>query len=204
MIPKTEIGGAVLAGGRASRMGYRDKALQRLGGKSLLAHVIERAEPQVGQLILSVNHNAQLYQPFGLPLVPDPDRSYHGPLLGIYSAMRWYRERPEPGIKYLACFAADVPVFPLTVIDELASALGDSDKGAAYVIHRGRIQPLFSLWRVSLTETIREAIEAGLYGPKLIFDAVNAMGVSCEGSEPLDFFNINSSAELEAATQAMT
>lgn len=204
MTMKREIGGVVLAGGRASRMDYRDKALQRLGGKPLLAHVIEHAEPQVEQLLLSVNHNAQLYESFRLPIVPDSDRSYHGPLLGIYSAMRWYRDRPESEIKYLACFAADVPVFPLTVIDELARALGDSDKRAAYVIHRGQIQPLFSLWHLSLMETIGAAIEAGLYGPKLIFESVDATGVSCDSSEPMDFFNINSSDELEAAAQAMS
>ncbi|MEK7840500.1 MAG: NTP transferase domain-containing protein, partial [Pseudomonadota bacterium] len=40
----------ILAGGRSSRLGGADKALQPLAGRSLLAHVIERLTPQVDRL----------------------------------------------------------------------------------------------------------------------------------------------------------
>ena len=44
--------GVILAGGRATRMGGGDKSLYRLGGKTILEHVIDRARPQVSRLVL--------------------------------------------------------------------------------------------------------------------------------------------------------
>jgi molybdopterin-guanine dinucleotide biosynthesis protein A len=38
--------GIVLAGGKSSRMGGGDKCLRPLGGRPILAHVIERLKPR--------------------------------------------------------------------------------------------------------------------------------------------------------------
>ena len=192
----------LLAGGKASRMDFCDKALQPLHGEPLLAHCIRRARPQVRRLILSVNHNAELYQPFELPIVADQDASYHGPLLGIYSAMRWFlQEQEDPGLKYLACFAADVPEFPADIVSELAHSLGETSGRVAYVVHRGQIQPLFSLWHLDLANTLCGAIESGLYGPKLLFESLNAIAVVNKSSAPGAFFNINRDEDLSAASR---
>ncbi len=202
MIKKPEIGGVLLAGGKASRMGFRNKALQLLNGEPLLAHGIRRAQPQVHRLILSVNHNAELYQPFKLPIVADHNDSYRGPLLGIYSAMRWFTHQQEyPSIKYLACFAADVPEFPADIIQDLALALSNSSSSVSYVFHLGQIQPLFSLWHLSLVDTLFDAIDSGLYGPKLLFESLGAVAVHCESSTKGAFFNINSIDDLATAAR---
>ncbi|MGB8711143.1 MAG: NTP transferase domain-containing protein, partial [Methyloceanibacter sp.] len=42
--------GIILAGGKSSRMGGGDKCLLPLGGRPILAHVIERLKPQVAEL----------------------------------------------------------------------------------------------------------------------------------------------------------
>ena len=42
--------GIVLAGGKSSRMGGGDKALLPLGGRPLLAHVVERLRPQAKEV----------------------------------------------------------------------------------------------------------------------------------------------------------
>ncbi len=63
--------GVVLAGGLARRMGGGDKCLLALAGRPLMAHVIERAEPQVGRLILNANGDPGRFTPFGLPVVAD-------------------------------------------------------------------------------------------------------------------------------------
>jgi len=207
MIQKPEIGGVLLAGGKASRMDYRDKAMQLLHGKTLLEHCIERASPQVDRLVLSVNHSAELYQPFGLPLVADHDASYRGPLLGIYSAMHWFvHEQTEHKLKYLACFAADVPAFPADLIGNLARALSSNRSAGrvAYTVHSGQVQPLFSLWDLKLLDTISAAIDSGLYGPKLLFESLDAIAVNDASTAPGAFFNINSADELKTATQLLS
>ncbi|TGN33385.1 molybdenum cofactor guanylyltransferase MobA, partial [Paracoccus liaowanqingii] len=38
----------ILAGGRATRMGGGDKPLLPLGGRPMLAHVLDRLRPQAG------------------------------------------------------------------------------------------------------------------------------------------------------------
>jgi len=200
-IEKSQIGGVILAGGRASRMNYRDKALQPLHGVPLLAHVIDRAGPQVEQLVLSVNHNAENYTQFALPIVGDQTRDYAGPLLGIYSAMRWFAEQQQgERIEYLACFAADVPRFPRQVVALLSAALVGAAAEVSYVQHRGQIQPLFSLWRLSVLERIGSAIESGIVGPKLLFGDLHSVVVCDEDETPGYYFNINSKAELATAS----
>ena len=200
MIDTLQIGGVILAGGKASRMGFRDKALQPLHGEALLAHVIDKAKPQVASLVLSVNHNAQHYQRFGLPIVGDNVKNYAGPLLGIFSAMRWFLESEQHrDIQYLACFAADVPEFPGHVVQALARTMRMESATATYIEHRGQIQPLFSLWDLTAVDTVEAALTKGVYGPKLLFGAIAATAVDIEGDSPGAFFNINSLEDLEAA-----
>ena len=72
------------------------------------------------------------YQKFGLPIVTDHVQNYAGPLLGIFSAMRWFLESEQHrDIKYLACFAADVPEFPGHVVP----SIGASDADAIFYCH---------------------------------------------------------------------
>ena len=56
----------VLAGGLARRMGGGDKPLRLLGGRPLLAHVIERVVPQVAGILLNANGDPARFA--------DPDR----------------------------------------------------------------------------------------------------------------------------------
>lgn len=200
MISRSKIGGVILAGGRASRMDFRDKALQPLHGKPLLEYVISKAMPQVGQLVLSVNHNIEHYQAFALPIVSDNDRSYAGPLLGILSAMQWFKSRQAgEGIHHLACFPADVPRFPTGVVSQLTQELTKKSAAVAYITHQDQIQPLFSLWHLDLIGKIEEALAAGLNGPKLLFDSLDAVAVNCDDNAPGTFCNINTAEDLAAA-----
>ena len=200
MISKSEIGGVILAGGKASRMGFRDKALEPLHTRPLLEHVIAKAAPQVAHLILSVNHNIERYQAFGLPMVSDRTDGYGGPLLGILSAMHWFRgAKTAKGIRYLACFPGDAPEFPKDVVYQLGLELDKKSAAAAYIFHRDQIQPLFSVWRLDIIQKIEDAVADGLFGPKLLFGSLNAVAVNYEDNSPGAFSNINSREDLTAA-----
>ena len=50
MITQQHITGLILAGGRGMRMGGVDKGLQTLQGKPMIAHVIQRLQPQVDRI----------------------------------------------------------------------------------------------------------------------------------------------------------
>jgi CTP:molybdopterin cytidylyltransferase MocA len=59
--------GIVLAGGASTRMGGGDKCLLPLGGRPLLARIIERLRPQIGALVINANGDAARFAQFGLP-----------------------------------------------------------------------------------------------------------------------------------------
>ena len=61
----------MLAGGRSTRMGGGDKSLQLLGGRPLLAHVLDRLAPQAGAVAISANGDPARFAEFGLPVLPD-------------------------------------------------------------------------------------------------------------------------------------
>ena len=87
------IAGVILAGGLARRMGGGDKALLRLGGETLLARVIARIKPQVGEMVLNANGDPARFAEFGLPVVADTVEGFAGPLAGILAGMRWAAAR---------------------------------------------------------------------------------------------------------------
>src|SRR5437773_11308272 len=87
-IPRADITGVILAGGRGSRMGGEDKGFVALNGSPMVAHVVTRLRPQVGDLVISANRNQDRYRSFGARVVPDLIGGYQGPLAGIAAALR--------------------------------------------------------------------------------------------------------------------
>ena len=79
-ISTNDISGFILAGGRSTRMGGRDKGLQILDGRPMIAHIIERLQPQVGPLVINANQNHSAYETFGLPIIADVISNFVGPL----------------------------------------------------------------------------------------------------------------------------
>ncbi|PCJ28434.1 MAG: molybdenum cofactor guanylyltransferase [SAR86 cluster bacterium] len=200
MILQSEIAAVVLAGGKSSRMGYQDKALLTLHKKPLIEHVIENARNQVGSMVISVNNCPQKYEYLQLPLIPDKLCNQAGPLSGIYSAMDWFhKEKKESDIKYLACFAADVPYFPENIIALLSDSLESTGCKVAYCISGGQIQPLFSLWSLDLLDDIKAALNRGVYGPKPLLPKLQSVMVDIPSSKPEYFLNINSPDSLAEA-----
>ena len=56
-ITHSKIAGLILAGGQSRRMQGQDKGLQMLNGQMLVAHVIARLRPQLGQVWLCANRH---------------------------------------------------------------------------------------------------------------------------------------------------
>lgn len=155
------IAGVLLAGGRSSRMGGGDKSLRLLGGQSMLARVIVRAEPQVGPLVLNANGNPARFAAFGLPVVADPVEGFAGPLAGILAGLLWVRAH-HPGVTWVASFPTDVPFFPGDLVERLAAARAARDAEVVYAESGGRAHPVFGLWSVALADALhRDLVDGG-------------------------------------------
>src|SRR5688572_6361414 len=81
--------GVILAGGLARRMGGGDKCLRPLAGRPVLAHIVERAWPQVSALALNANGDSARFAAFGLPVISDVFPGFAGPLAGVLTGLDW-------------------------------------------------------------------------------------------------------------------
>lgn len=196
--------GLLMAGGRSRRMGGGDKGLRTLAGRSLLAHVIERAEPQADCLVLNANGDPARFAAFGLPVVPDGIEGFAGPLAGVLTGMTWV-SRNMPQCRWLATFACDAPFFPRDLVPCLRQVLNREEADMACAASGGRRHPVFGLWPVSLREDLHKALVAeeirkveAWTGRYRVATAAFPPVESAEGAfDP--FFNANAPEDLAAA-----
>ena len=193
--------GVILAGGRGRRMGETNKALLQLGDRSLIQWVVDTARPQVGELLLSVNRDPQAYAHLSLRQFPDYRDGYSGPLLGIVSAMREMRTLGKNDAEtLLACFPADVPVFPNDIVARLIELLNQSGADLSLVQTGAQLQPLFSVWKLSSLPQLEKAVDEGLAGPKLVLPRLHSVTLETE-AQGAEFMNINSPEDLIAVRE---
>lgn len=148
--------GVLLAGGEAKRLGGGDKCLKMLGDTTLLSQTIERVEGQVDTLVLNANGDPSRFANFALSVVGDESGAY-GPLAGILAGMEWSLKN-APTAEFVASFATDTPYLPLDLVSRLHAALAASDVDIAYATSGGNAHPVFSLWKVSLSASLRDAL----------------------------------------------
>lgn len=195
--------GVLLAGGRSSRMGGGDKSLRPLGGRPILARVIERARPQVTELIVNANGDPARFAPFGLPVIADTIADFPGPLAGILAAMEWTaRERPETA--WVASFPTDAPFFPLDLVTRLFQAIANDAGDLACAVSAGQDHPVFAIWPVRLRQDLRRAmVDDGIRTVNAWTDRYRVVHVmfSCVPIDP--FFNINRPENLVEAEELL-
>lgn len=206
MIQPREITGLILAGGRGTRMGGVDKGLQKFNGTPLALQALMRLQIQqgelIGELMLNANRNLGAYEAFGVPVWPDGLSDYAGPLAGFLTGL----ERAET--PYLLTVPCDTPLFPLDLAERLAAAFNDpaTEIAVASAPEDGsepRAQPVFSLMRVTLLESLVAFTQAG--GRKIDRWTEQHRTVLVPFDRPGDdaraFANTNTLAELHALEQ---
>jgi len=157
MTQENDVYGLILAGGKARRMGGGDKALMKLAGRPLLQHAIERARPQVRDLIINANGDGARFDAFGLPVVPDVIDGYAGPLAGVLTGLEWVAEN-APDCSWLATFATDAPFFPDDMVERMLECIEREKADMACAIRNGRTHPVFALWPLALKDDLRRAM----------------------------------------------
>jgi molybdopterin-guanine dinucleotide biosynthesis protein A len=87
MTSQTKVAGVILAGGRAQRMNFENKALMHYQGESLIAYSFSAMRPLVDELFINTNIDDALYQTWGAGVIADATDGFKGPLAGILAAM---------------------------------------------------------------------------------------------------------------------
>lgn len=155
-MPMINCSAIVLAGGRSSRLGGRDKALEELAGRALIAHVLERLQPQVDDIVINCNRHQEELALFGHKLVSDETSDFPGPLAGIAAAM------PHCKHDLILVTPCDTPWLPADLYQHLRATLPAA--GRLVIAHDGqRLQPLFMLLRRELLASLQDSLRQGHY-----------------------------------------
>jgi molybdenum cofactor guanylyltransferase len=158
-IARADISGVVLAGGRGSRMGGVDKGLQTYNGIPLAMHALLRLQPQVGEMMINANRNLGAYESMGVPVWPDTQTDFPGPLAGVLVGL----ERCET--PYLVTVPCDTPNFPIDLVERLATALEAAGAELAMAATREggevKAQPVFCLLKAELLESLVKYLHSG-------------------------------------------
>jgi molybdopterin-guanine dinucleotide biosynthesis protein A len=154
-IPNTP--GILLAGGLARRMGGGDKPMRQIGGRTILARVIARLEPQCDGLILNANGDPSRFEGFGLPVIPDTVANFPGPLAGILAGLDFAAVH-LPEVSWLLSAAADCPFLPRDLVARLHRARSAENAQLAVAASAGQSHPVIGLWSVGLRDELRHAL----------------------------------------------
>lgn len=214
-----DIAGIILAGGLSRRMfpiargdacadpHGGDKGMLDVGAKPMLAHVIERLEPQVEALALNANGDPARFAPFQLPVVPDTIGGFVGPLAGVLAGMRWARET-VPGVRWVASTSSDAPFLPRDLVARLAAAVTGKCNAIAIAQSDGEPHPVIGLWPVALADDLEAALRGGLRKVLAWTDRHGTVPVAFDmieaGGHRIDpFFNANTPDELAEARRSL-
>lgn len=188
---QARITGLVLAGGLGRRMGGRDKGLQRLAGRPLVAHVIERLAPQVDTLLISANRNQETYRAFGYPVIGDTIEGFVGPLAGMHAGLKACR---TPLLMTVPC---DSPCLPPDLVARLNKGLERSGAMAAVARTSDGLQPVFALMRREVLLDLDSFLSEGGRGIQAWLRRLTLATIDFDNAAA--FANINTPEELAAS-----
>jgi len=187
----------VLAGGKSLRLG-REKALEEIGGRSLIERVIERLS-LLGNEIIVVTSSSDQLPDLGVKRVID---SYPGKgnLVGIYSGLK---EAASSNALVVGCDMPFLNIDLLRYIMELSS-------GFDVVIPRvdEGVEPLHAVYSKNCLAPIEAYLREGRLKmsdllPELKVRYVDNAEIERFDPRHLSFFNINSEADLERARRLL-
>ena len=183
--------GVMLAGGQGRRMGYVDKGLQMLDGRPLASWVLERLGPQVGEILINANRNADAYATFGYRVVADRIGGFPGPLAGIHSALS------EAGNEWVVSVPCDTPFLPQDLVARLLTPLQDDRVDLSVARTAERVHPVICLARKRLLPQLSHFLQSGGRKVDTWHESLHVAYVpfADEGA----FRNVNTPDELQAA-----
>jgi molybdopterin-guanine dinucleotide biosynthesis protein A len=184
---------AILAGGRARRLGGRDKTQLVIDGRTILdrqLHVLHR----VADHVIVVANDPARFAGLGLPVFGDlvPDA---GALGGIYTALALAKEP----VMVVAC---DMPYLTAPFLTYVMAAAQDAD--LAVPRSADGYHPLCACYTQACAGPIRQRLDAGLLKVLDLFDDVHVRTIdpvelAAFDPDGLLLFNINTPDDLARA-----
>ncbi|MHB8416652.1 MAG: molybdenum cofactor guanylyltransferase [Myxococcales bacterium] len=182
--------GALLAGGRGSRLGGAVKAEMELGGETLFDRAVRFLESLCEEVVVLPGSH-RLGGPRGLPDAL-PDRGAPGALLAALEAAR---------CPWVFALAVDMPRPSGAAARALFARLGSAQ--AACYVREGRLEPLFAFYAKGCAPTFRRRLARRGASFAELLSLVEAVRLPLCGAPKADrdgrfLANVNTPADAEA------
>jgi len=145
------VAGVIVAGGRASRMGGRDKAFAAVGGEPIAVRTIRLFHDLFPQVLVATNR-PERFRGLGVETVADRFPGC-GPLAGIHAALLAARH------PYAFVAACDMPGLDPHVIRFLLARIGGAD--AVVPRWQGDVEPLHAVYAARCLPATEASLRAG-------------------------------------------
>jgi len=155
MLNKHNVTAVILAGGKGRRMDGKDKGLVELANRPLIEYVIDAIKPQVETIILNANRNQEQYSRYGYPVVSDALVDYQGPLAGFICALK------SSTTSHIVTLPCDGPFLPDDLVERLIFSLINNNAEIAVAHDGDRMQPVYSLIPVTLSNSLNAFLDSG-------------------------------------------
>ncbi|MDO6460883.1 molybdenum cofactor guanylyltransferase MobA [Granulosicoccaceae sp. 1_MG-2023] len=184
----TSLCAVILAGGRGSRLGGRDKGLLGLDGETLAGRLVQQLRGQADEILINANRNASRYRVWA-PVVSDLDPHYRGPLAGMQAALH------HSAAEWICTLPCDTPAIPEDYVARLLKAAASS---TLVLAHDGQsLQPVHALIHSSLRDSLDDYLAGG--GNKVRAWAQQAGYTIADFSDQADRFrNANTPQDIHA------
>ena len=183
------IDGVILAGGQSRRMG-QDKAQLSVNGVTLLDYHIAAMQPYVNQLFIAANNNVSSVKQGNSILIQDALVGSQGPLSGLLSALKL------SDADYLWIMSCDNYGFDKALMDTLISTLQQGNADIACLSVFSRQQPLISVMRVDLHQSLADYLDAGHRAVMRWYKSLHVVDVQWD--KPGFWSNLNTEDDFKA------
>jgi len=186
----------ILAGGKSSRLG-RSKALEAIGGKSLIQWVIDRLATLSTEIIIATAYGEKIpcSSPIGIKTVADvyPGK---GPLVGIYSGLI------ASSSSRAIVVGCDMPFLSVGLLDYMSQISSTFDVVVPQT--RKKVEPLCAVYSKNCLASIHNLLERYELRLSELLNMVKVRyieeaEINRFDLEHLSFFNVNTWAALARA-----
>jgi molybdopterin-guanine dinucleotide biosynthesis protein A len=190
------ISGAILAGGANRRFNGVTKANLLVGGKPVISRIIDVIGEIFNEIIIVTNTPGefQAYDRFRITVDEVKDA---GPLGGIHAALK------AASNDSVFIIAGDMPFPDKILINKLIAKYLSTDCQILVPRVNGNIEPLHSIYHVSVLARLEEFISKGSdYSVRRFFDMVNVNYIKLDNTPNIltALTNINTPSDLESLT----
>jgi len=191
----------ILAGGKSSRLG-RSKALQAIGGKSLIQWVVDRLALLSTEIIIATAHGEAISFSSAVKIKTVADiYPGKGPLVGIYSGLI------ASSSSRAIVVGCDTPFLSAGLLEYMTQICSTFDIVVPRI--KNKLEPLCAVYSKNCSGLIQGLLEQDELRIRKLFSMVKVKYVEEDeinrfDPEHLSFFNINSQDDLERARKLAT